>query len=239
MAAGEVAAQTLKGKVALVTGAGSGLGAAIACVLGESGARGILADVRGDAVERQALAIVEHGGEAVARRLDVTDERQVEETVLDVLVNCAGVDVTLPVDELAVADWDRIIAVNLRGPYLLSRCALPAMKQRGDGAIVNIISTAAKRAWPNAAAYHASKWGLLGFSHALHTEARPFGVKVTAIISGGMRTPFLLDRFPDLDPGNLQDPFTVARTVLFALSLPTESVIPELMVLPLRETSWP
>ncbi|MCP2848960.1 SDR family oxidoreductase, partial [Salmonella enterica subsp. enterica serovar Typhimurium] len=75
-------------------------------------------------------------------------------------------------------------------------------------------STAAKRAWPNASAYHASKWGLLGFSHALHAELRPLGIKVTAVIAGGMRTPFLLERFPDLDPKVLQAPEAVAAAVV-------------------------
>ena len=104
---------------------------------------------------------------------------------------------------------------------------------------MNIVSTAAKRAWANAAAYHASKWGLLGLSHALHVEGRPHGVKVTAVIAGGMRTPFLLDRFPDLDPGVLQDAAHGARAVRFVLGQPDETVVPEITVLPVRETSWP
>src|SRR5436305_228121 len=74
-------------------------------------------------------------------------------------------------------------------------------------------STAAKRTWPNASAYHASKWGLLGFSHALQAEARTYGVRVTAVICGGMRTPFILERFPEVDPETLQDPRAVARTI--------------------------
>ncbi len=155
------------------------------------------------------------------------------------LVNNAGTDLTVCIEELSVADWDRILAVNLRGPFVLSKHALGAMRKQGRGHIVNIVSTAARRAWPNASAYHASKWGLLGFSHALHTEARPHGVKVTAVIAGGMRTPFLLDRFPDLDPGVLQDPKNVADTVRYVLSQPDETVIPEVMVIPMRETSWP
>ena len=104
---------------------------------------------------------------------------------------------------------------------------------------MNIVSTAAKRKWANASAYHASKWGLLGFSHALHVEARPHRIKVTAVIAGGMRTAFLLDRFPDIDPGVLQDPGNVAETVKFVLTQPEETVIPEVMVIPMRETSWP
>jgi NAD(P)-dependent dehydrogenase (short-subunit alcohol dehydrogenase family) len=158
---------------------------------------------------------------------------------LDVLVNNAGTDLTAPFETLSPADWDRILGVNLRGPFLMARAAFPLMRARGRGHIVNIVSTAAKRAWANAAAYHASKWGLLGLSHALHVEGRPHGVKVTAVIAGGMRTPFLLDRFPDLDPGVLQDPAHVARAVRFVVGQPDETVVPEITVLPVRETSWP
>jgi short-subunit dehydrogenase len=121
----------------------------------------------------------------------------------------------------------------------MSKLALGAMRPRKRGHIVNIVSTAAKRAWANASAYHASKWGLLGLSHALHVEARPHRVKVTAVVAGGMRTPFLLERFPELDPAVLQDPMNVAETVRFVLTQPEETVIPEVLVLPMRETSWP
>jgi NAD(P)-dependent dehydrogenase (short-subunit alcohol dehydrogenase family) len=107
------------------------------------------------------------------------------------------------------------------------------------GQNVNVTSTAAKRAWPNASAYHASKWGLLGLSHALHAELRPHGIRVTAVVAGGMRTPFLLDRIPDLDPTRLQDPASVAQAIRHALLLPRESVIAEMTVLPMQETSWP
>ena len=158
---------------------------------------------------------------------------------LDVLVNNAGIDVTLPVEALSVADFDRVLAVNLRGPFLLARAAFPLMRARGGGQIVNVISTAAKRAWANASAYHASKWGLLGLSHALHVEGRAQGIKVSAVVSGGMRTPFILERFPDTDPDVLQDPANVAATIRFPLTLPAESVIPEVLVLPMREISWP
>jgi NADP-dependent 3-hydroxy acid dehydrogenase YdfG len=180
--------------------------------------------------------------------LDVCNEVMIERAIqrirtdhgrLDVLVNNAGTDRTVSVEDLPVEDWDRVIATNLRGPFVLSKYALPIMKEQGRGHIVNIVSTAARRAWPNAAAYHASKWGLLGFSHALHTEGRPHNIKVTAVIAGGMRTPFLLDRFPDIDVDTLQDPRNVAETIRFVLSQPDETVIPEIMVIPMRETSWP
>src|SRR5262249_24379814 len=124
------------------------------------------------------------------------------------------------------------------------------MKAARSGHIVNIASTAAKRAWANATACHATKWGLLGFSHALHVEARPSGVKVSAVIAGGTKTPLPFDRIPDLDPdphrepagatGDIrQEPADVAAAVRFLLTTPAGTVIPEIMVLPMRETSWP
>lgn len=238
----------LKDRVALVTGGGRGLGAAICEALAEAGAKVVAADVRVELADEVAGRLAERGWDATAQRLDVTREAAVDACIaavlqrhgrLDIVINNAGIDVTLPVDELAVEQWDSIVATNLRGPFLLSRRALAHMKPRRSGHIVNIASTAARRAWPNASAYHASKWGLLGFSHALHAEVRSHGIKVTAVIAGGMRTPFLFDRFPDIDPAVLQPPAAVAAAVVQALTLPGDSVIPEIMVLPMGETSWP
>ncbi len=236
---------TLEGQVALVTGGAGGLGEATCSVLSEDGATVVVADIRLD----EARVVAEKlGGHAEALGLDVCDEAQIRKAIegivskygrLDVLINNAAIDKTVSVEELTSDEWHRIIGINLSGPFLLSKYALPQMKQQKRGHIVNIVSTAAKRAWPNAAAYHASKWGLLGLSHALHTEARPHGVKVSALVAGGMRTPFLLDRFPDIDLDALQDPRNVAQTIRFLLSQPPETVIPEVMVIPMRETSWP
>ncbi|MEW6492586.1 MAG: SDR family oxidoreductase [Cyanobacteriota bacterium] len=239
---------TLQGKVAIVTGGGRGLGEAICQMLGEAGAIAIVADIQENLAAQVAQKIQDNGGKSQALKLDVSDAEQVDAAMrdiatqyghLDILINNAGIDVTLPVEELAVQDWNRIMAVNLNGPFIMSKAVLPYMKQQGQGAIVNITSTAAKRTWPNASAYHASKWGLLGFSHALHVEARPHNIKVTAVVAGGMRTPFLLDRFPDIDVNVLQDPKNVADTIRYVLMQPKETVIPEVMVLPMRETSWP
>jgi NAD(P)-dependent dehydrogenase (short-subunit alcohol dehydrogenase family) len=244
-AGARLAGEPLAGRVALVTGGGGGLGAALCRTLADGGARVVVGDVRLDAAERVVDGL---RGTAHAVRLDVSDAAGVARAVhtvvashgsLDILVNNAGVDLTVPFHELAVDDWDRILGVNLRGPFLMAREVFPLMRAAGRGHIVNIVSTAAKRAWANAAAYHASKWGLLGLSHALHVEGRPHGVKVTAVIAGGMRTPFLLERFPDLDPGLLQDARHVAEAVAFVLTQPHETVVPEITVLPMRETSWP
>jgi len=240
--------QELAGKVALVTGGGRGLGEAICRNLGQAGVVTIVADIQEDLAEKVALEIQSEGGKAASLRLDVCDERQAEAAIqqvtqeyggIDFLINNAGTDVTLSVEELAISDWDRVLAVNLRAPFILSKFVFPGMRQRGSGHIVNVASTASKRTWPNASAYHASKWGLMGLSHALHVEARPHGIKVTAVVAGGMQTPFILDRFPDTPLEKLQDPKNVAATIRFILTQPPETVIPEVMVIPMQESSWP
>ena len=248
---------SLVGQAVIVTGAAQGLGARIAHVLGLAGARIVLADLNESAARDSAAALERAGIDAHAVGVDVGDDAQVEQLVamvrerygrLDVLVNNAAIDITAPIAELAGADWERVIRTNLTGPFLMARHAAAVMappsgqsggSRRAAGHIVNIASTASKRAWPNASAYHASKWGLLGLSHALHAELRPRGIKVSAIVAGGMRTPFLLDRFADIDVETLQDPAHVARAVHFVLTQPEETVIPVLMVLRMRVTSWP
>ncbi len=241
-------AHDLEGKTILVTGGASGLGAALCHVLSACGANVAVGDLNLDKAQTVAGLLDASASRVHAIGFNVGEpeqaERAVEETVsrfggLDILINNAGTDKTCPVEELEFSDWDRVMKTNLYGPYLLTRAAAARMKKAGGGQIINIASTAAKRAWPNASAYHASKWGLLGFSHAMHAELRPHRIKVTAVLAGGMRTPFLLDRFPDINIETLQDPVNVARAVKSVLMLPEQTVIPEIMVLPMQETSWP
>ena len=176
---------SLAGKVVLVTGGASGLGEALCRLLAGAGACVTVADLDGEKAGALALALRTRGQRADAAGFDVGDagaaERTIEQVVghwgrLDVLINSAGTDLTLPLTELTAADWLRVIGTNLNGPFFLSRSAAMHMIGAGGGHIINITSTAAKRAWPNASAYHASKWGLLGLSHAMHAELRPHGV---------------------------------------------------------------
>ena len=127
---------------------------------------------------------VGQGHQAHSFLLDVADEGSIgsffsrirqEFSRLDILVNCAGIDVTKPVDELSIEEWDRVLDVNLRGPFIMCKMAVEMMYPARSGHIVNITSTAAKRAWPNASVYHASKWGLLGFSVVLVLVAQMEG----------------------------------------------------------------
>jgi NAD(P)-dependent dehydrogenase (short-subunit alcohol dehydrogenase family) len=237
----------LGGKVVLVTGAAQGLGAAICQELADAGATLAMAD-RNDAVHAFAEKLRSPQRPPYASVCDVGDAEDVERMFaqldrecgrLDAVVNNAGTDVTKSVNELTVAEWERVLRTNLSGPFFVSKAALPRFQRQGSGDIVNIASTAAKRAWPNASAYHASKWGLMGLSQSMLAEFRELGIRVTTVVAGGMRTPFLLDRFPELDPAKLQDPRNVARAVVFALTQPRESVIAEITVLPVTETSWP
>ncbi|MBZ2208445.1 SDR family oxidoreductase [Massilia soli] len=238
----------LSGKAVFITGGASGLGAALGQALAQAGADIIIGDIRRRLAEQGAEALRDLGVRAHSIGFDVGDPESCRHAIdavvaefgrLDVLVNNAGTDVTLPMEEMSTDDWQRVINTNLSGPFMLARHAAGYMRKAGHGHIINVASTAAKRAWPNASAYHASKWGLLGLSHAMHAELRPHAIKVTAVIAGGMRTPFLLDRFPDIDLATLQDPANVAQAIKSVLLLPPETVIAEITVLPMRESSWP
>src|SRR2546425_822920 len=244
----------LKGNVALVTGAGSGLGEATARAFAHAGCNVVCMDINGEAAERvrRDLAGQEQDIKCIALQCDVSNAEAVFKRVeaveahfgrLDIVVNCAAVDHTVSVNEMTVEQWDQVINVNLRGPFLLAKAALPLMRRQHSGHIINIASTAATRAWANAAAYHASKWGLVGFSRGLGVEGRADGIRVTTIIPGGMRTHFF-DRFagqgiPMPDEHNLQDPVNVAQVIVFAAQVPAEPALQEGIITPVTETSWP
>ncbi|HZG39429.1 MAG TPA: SDR family oxidoreductase [Nodosilinea sp.] len=239
---------SLAGKVAIVTGGASGLGAATCRCLAAAGLNVIVADLRHDQATALAAEIEADAGQAIALGLDVArpdsasallDQVRDRYGRIDVLINNAGIDVTESIEDLTTDQWQQVIGVNLNGPFYMAKAVFPHMRQSGGGHIINIVSTAAKRAWANASAYHASKWGLLGLSQALHVEGRPHNIKVTSLIAGGMRTPFLLERFPDIDQTTLQDPANVAETICYLLMQPKDTVISEMMVLPMKETSWP
>ena len=234
-------------RVALVTGAGSGLGAATVGALLDAGYAVAALDV--DATRLAALAV---RPDAMALVCDVTDAATVEARVaevlarfgrIDVAVNCAGIDHTCWLEQLTLAQFDQIIAVNLRGPFVVAKAVWPGMKAQGGGQIVNIASTAALRVWPGASAYHASKFGVLGLSRALNLEGRGDGIRVTTVIPGGMDTHFF-DRFREQNiplpgPDTLQNPDNVARTILYALGLPADSVLQELVITHPDEPGWP
>jgi NAD(P)-dependent dehydrogenase (short-subunit alcohol dehydrogenase family) len=239
-------------EVTLVTGAGSGLGEATARAFAAAGSAVAILDRNEEGARRVCEDLASAGHEVMAMGVDVSDPQSVlgaVETIvqrygrIDTAVCCAGVDYVVPIHEMSVEQWDRVLGVNLKGPFLIAKAVLPHMQRQRQGDIVNVASTAALRAWGSAGAYHASKWGLVGFSRGLGVEGREFGIRVTTVIPGGMKTHWF-DGFPDQgiplpDEQHLQEPSNVAQSILHAVRMPRGSAVQEIMVTPLTETSWP
>lgn len=242
----------MQARVAFVTGAGSGLGEATARTFAAAGSSVVCVDRNGDAIARLCQDLEGVGGEHLALACDVSDAEEVQTTVaaaidrfgrIDVVVNCAAIDHTYWVEQLTIEQWDQVIDVNLRGPFLVAKAVWTRMRQQGAGHIVNIASTSALRAASGASAYSASKFGLLGLGRALNLEGRQDNIRVTTVIPGGMRTHFF-DRFADQgipapDEATLQDPANVARAILFAVQMPAGSDLQELVITSSNEPGWP
>ncbi|BAS28227.1 SDR family NAD(P)-dependent oxidoreductase [Limnochorda pilosa] len=180
------------GEVVLVTGGGQGIGRAIGRTFAESGAQVVVADVDERAAQEQVEWIEAQGGRARCVRCDVSDPAGVEalmadvaahEGHLDVLVNNAGVMVARPPEELSVAEWDRVLNVNLRGAFFCTRYGLALLRKGRSPSVIHIASTRALMSEPNTESYAASKAGLLGLTHALAVSLGP-EVRVNAILPG-------------------------------------------------------
>jgi NAD(P)-dependent dehydrogenase (short-subunit alcohol dehydrogenase family) len=196
------------GRVALITGAGSGLGRATAELLASEGAPVACFDIAVDGAEKTAADIAEHGGVARAYKVDVSDADSVHEAVAAawrdlghprVVVNCAGIGRFFHTHELPVEDWQRTLAVNLTGTFLVCRAALPHLLD-GGGSIVNIASNAGIKAQPFSAAYCASKAGVVHLTRCLADEYLRKGVRVNCVAPGGMETP-LQNAFMEMPEG--------------------------------------
>jgi meso-butanediol dehydrogenase/(S,S)-butanediol dehydrogenase/diacetyl reductase len=190
--------QRFEGRVALVTGAASGIGRATAERLAKEGARVVCADVQAEGLDAVVEAIRAGGGEAAASTCDVSDEAQVRSTVreavarfggLHVLCNIAGILRFQHSHEVTLEDWNRVLSVNLTGTFLTCREAIPHFLGHGGGAIVNMSSTAAIQAHAWTAAYTASKGGVLALSYELAIEYGRQGVRVNAVCAGAVKTP--------------------------------------------------
>ena len=195
----------LAGRTAWITGAGRGIGRAIALAFARQGARVVLSARSADQVRAVAGEVASLGGWAIAVPCDVTDESSVRAAFdaaiagcerVDVLVNNAGFVESAPIGRLDSALWDKTIAVNLTGTYYCTRAALPAMLERGAGRVVNIASVAGRVGFPYTAAYCAAKHGVLGFTRAVALEAASRGVTVQRDLPrlGGHRHDGRVDR---------------------------------------------
>jgi 3-oxoacyl-[acyl-carrier protein] reductase len=190
----------LSGQIAVVTGAGRGIGAAIATTLAGLGAHVVLCGRTRKTLEDTSRDIHSLGGQSTVLECDVADLRSVESAAnqvkqdlkgINILVNNAGVGVLgTPLHELAPEDWDRIMNTNLRGVYYCIRAFARLMIPKRTGHIINISSLAGKNALPNGAAYAASKWGLNGLTYSVAEELRAFNIRVSVICPGSVHTEF-------------------------------------------------
>lgn len=231
----------LQGRVAVVTGAGRGIGRAIALALAREGARVALAARSNGELAAVAQELGQAGATTVAVPTDVRQEASLEALVgrilgewqqVDVLVNAAGVAAFAPVTDSKLDDWDQMLAVNLRGAVLACRAVLPAMIARKQGTIISVGSVVTSRALPGSAAYTASKYGLLGFSRVLAEEMRPHGVRVGVISAGATDTP-LWDAMPGAPPRErMLRADQVAEAALLMAALGPNATLEEVSLLP-------
>lgn len=226
-------------QIALVTGAGRGIGRAIALSLAERGARVFLAARTREQLSAVEREITARGGKARAVVADVAIEEDVTSLFkiiqddagrLDVLINNAGVGAFGALADLETADFDQAIAVNLRGTFLCTRHALRMMRAAKSGAIINIVSVVGFKGYPNQGAYTASKHGIMGLTKTLAVEAQEHGIRVSAVLPGGVDTEMIGDARPDIDRSTLLKPEDIAAAVLFLLSLPPRAAIDEIYI---------
>ncbi|MBI2304489.1 MAG: glucose 1-dehydrogenase [Chloroflexi bacterium] len=220
-------------KIAIVTGAASGIGRAIARGLAREGARVVIADIFPEGAERMALEIEAEGGKALAIKVDVSQNSEVEAMVaqtlrqfatIDILVNDAGIFTRVPVAEMTEEEWDQVLDVNLKGVFLCSRAVIKHMIPRRYGKIVNVASSRGIHGSARGAHYAASKGGIIAFTRSLALEMAPYSINVNAIAPGATDTPlWRAGRTPEeLEPvlrsGQVGQPEDLVGGVIFLAS---------------------
>ena len=231
----------LQGQVAVVTGAGRGIGRAVALALAREGAAVVLAARSARDLAAAAHEVGSAGGRALAVPTDVRQEPAVAALVrralstferIDLLVTAAGVAAFGPVAEARNEEWDQVLAVNLRGALLCCRAVLPTMIAQRRGTIINIGSVAISRPLVGSAVYTASKYGLLGFSRVLAEEMRGYGVRVGVLSPGAVDTPLWNGVPSPPDRALMLRPDQVAEALVFMAAQPPEAALEEMTLLP-------
>ncbi|HEX6910062.1 MAG TPA: SDR family oxidoreductase [Longimicrobium sp.] len=233
---------TLAGKTAIVTGSSKGIGYAIAEALAREDANVVVNARNAQEVQLAAERLDPLGsGHVAAVPGDMRSYHDVKTMIgaaldlggLDVLVNNAGVGGFAPVDQLTVEQWDSIIGTNLTGVFYACREAVPHMRSRGGGWIINIGSLAGKNPFAGGAAYNASKFGLLGFSEAMMLDVREDGIRVCCVMPGSVNT-YFNDKKPDPANDWMIQPQDIARIVMDLLEFPENALPSRIEVRPTR-----
>jgi NAD(P)-dependent dehydrogenase (short-subunit alcohol dehydrogenase family) len=229
----------LEGKVAVVTGASRGIGKAISIGLAEQGANLVLAARTVSDLKETQAAVIKHGVKAEIVPTDVTSEEQIEHMFartmerfgrLDILVNNAGVFINEPIEQMSTETWDRVIAIELRAPFICTRAAFRIMKKQGGGRIINIGSISAQRVRPNTAPYNCAKFGLVGLTHTTALEGRPFGITCGCLHPG--ITGNLAKNAQKTPPDPMMSYETTAATAVYMACQPPDVNILEVIQLP-------
>jgi NADP-dependent 3-hydroxy acid dehydrogenase YdfG len=230
-------------QVALITGAGSGIGKATALAFAKAGINLVLLGRSRPKLEAVAQAAQSQGVQATVHQLDLFNVEQVREQVaaivatlprLDILVNNAGMAYTGTLAEMPLADWQQVMNLNLTSVFLIIQAALPKMRQQNRGTIVNLSSIAGHQAFPQWGAYCVSKFGLMALTKTLAAEERANGIRVLSISPGSVNTP-LWDTDTvqaDFDRAAMLTPEIVAESILHAVLMPSSAVIEDLILMP-------
>ena len=235
--------QSLAGQVAVVTGAGRGIGAAIARTLAALGATAVLCGRTKSTLDATAQSILDAGGKSEVIPCDVTVLHQLEYVAtrvdstfgrIDILVNNAGIGgFKDPLHTLLPEDWDRILNTNLRGVFFAIRAFVPLMIRAYSGHIINISSLAGKNALPNGAAYAASKWGLNGLTYSVAEELRGHNIRVSVICPGSTETE--LSPHTGKDPNKMLQPEDIAHAVAMLVTQKPQSFVSEILIRPTQK----
>jgi len=231
--------QLLDGQVIVVTGAGRGIGRVIARTVAENGACVVAAARTVEEIDSLADEITSAGGKALAVRTDITDEKSVADLFesidgqcgrLDVLINNAGMGIFSHVVDTRTDDFDRVMSVNVRGAFLCCRAALKRMVPQNSGYIINISSILGIRGYVNQGAYTAAKHGVMGLTKSLAVETQKHGIRVSAILPGGVNTEMIRKSRPDLDVSELLEPEDIAQAVMYLLGLSEKAAIDQIYI---------
>ncbi len=216
-------------RIAVITGAGQGLGREVALKLAAHGVDVVLVGRTPEKLEAVASEIRALGRTPWVFPLDVTQSEQVEHLKtellavsprIDMLINCAGEAFLMPVQDTTDADWERIVGINLKGPFYMVRALLPLLQASDNASIINVSSKVALQGYGSVTAYTAAKAGLVGFSRSLADELREDEIRVVALCPGPMDTPMRWEATPEFDPKVVMDSDVVADTVLLLVQLP-------------------